>query len=284
MQARFLGAVYGSCLANKMVSGQDKIINTDQIKYFPPGYLRGPVELLLFSIYHLLFFGEYHESSYKYEIEKWAKDYKHLAKFNIRKSILSPEHSKNSSCLIVVPAFLLEKEPYGSYLIAKSEEARDCCRLYHHLLKTIAKSKKKEEVIKSIINFPMSEKVRLFMASAIKGDKDAKIAKLSENCLGTLYCIIKSFVHFSTFKQALQWVVNLGGSVEINADVVGGLFGFIIGVKKLNKLYEKDLEIIINCNTNIAYYPRNRKFTARNFHRILPGLIDVFNDLKNIEQ
>lgn len=68
-------------------------------------------------------------------------------------------------------------------------------------------------------------------------------------CCHGLYCAFYTLLHHTTYKEAIDWVINQGGDTDTNACITGALWGALIGFEKLMVQEPKIVQAVLECST-----------------------------------
>lgn len=65
------------------------------------------------------------------------------------------------------------------------------------------------------------------------------------------YCVLYSLYHFTSYSEAVNSVIKMGGDTDTNAAIVGGMFGALIGLNLLRKEQKDNLELMLKTNNKL---------------------------------
>lgn len=96
--------------------------------------------------------------------------------------------------------------------------------------------------------------------------------------VNALYCAMMSITHFDNYKDAIDWVIRLGGDTDTNAAIAGALLGAKHGHTGLisNPITERNLEKVLKCDTSKSDLYRPPEYTLYDIDDLVEGLYDVF--------
>jgi ADP-ribosylglycohydrolase len=77
------------------------------------------------------------------------------------------------------------------------------------------------------------------------------IRKNKSNCLNCLYCSILGIMYFDDYKNAIDFIINLGGDTNANACVSGALLGALYGYEHIVSHNSDNIEILRKSNCDI---------------------------------
>lgn len=119
-----------------------------------------------------------------------------------------------------------------------------------------------------------TSEVREVVMSALEG-RERDIADKKGWCLHALWCALRVLNNFSSYQEAIDWIIlHPGSDTDTNAAIAGALLGARLGWEELQKeeRTEKNFEILLSCDTTKGEHPRPPEYTLHDFFSLTERL------------
>lgn len=74
-------------------------------------------------------------------------------------------------------------------------------------------------------------------------------------CLHGLYCALYCDKYFDNYKDALDYIIKLGGDTDTNGAIVGALLGAKYGFQHIYQYNKENCDILLNADSNLGELP-----------------------------
>jgi len=95
------------------------------------------------------------------------------------------------------------------------------------------------------------------------------ITKQKGWCVHGLYCALHAFNHYTSFGDAMKWIIESGGDTDTNATITGALYGAYYGYDELYKQQKKNIDCLMNCTTENGNKVRPMKYLPKYINELI---------------
>lgn len=135
-------------------------------------------------------------------------------------------------------------------------QAVEVNRVYIGMLRQIFKGVEKSD-LKLDSSFP---DVQTAIEQALSKQTRDVTGKTKGWCVHGLYCAIYSLLHFDNYKDAIDWVIRLGGDTDTNGCISGAVLGAYYGYTEVEKVEGENIEILLSCDTTGGDLVRDERY------------------------
>lgn len=97
--------------------------------------------------------------------------------------------------------------------------------------------------------------------------------------LNALYCAIWGWYNFTTYHEAIDAIIRLGGDTDTNAAIAGGLIGCTLGYNSLmqEKITANNIKIVREADYSKGDNPRPDKYGLNDFDKLIDDFTSLFD-------
>ena len=148
-------------------------------------------------------------------------------------------------------------------------------RLYLNILKMIFKNKTKDEIKTYLKNYDYDDlELHFSIKDGILGQR--LIGRNKGWCMHGIYCAIVGLLHYNSYTEAINAIINFGGDTDTNACIAGAVLGAYYGYDLVYNEQKSNIDIMLNCTTEKGDKPRPKKYRVTDLENVVRDLYDIF--------
>lgn len=155
----------------------------------------------------------------------------------------------------------------------------DCNLVYVNAVRLALYGCEKSQILETIVTIAQTDEVKSVLADVRNRVSRQIQGRNKDWVVNTLYCALIGLMYCTSYKEALQWVVNIGDSdTNTNGSVLGALVGAYYGYQELcvDDDTKYNVDLILNLDTSTADHKRPPEYTLHDFEEVTQQLYDKF--------
>ena len=133
-------------------------------------------------------------------------------------------------------------------------------KIYIYCLRMCLNNKNKEVIKQYLLSElnNINEEISKYIQNALDGNKVDVSGKTKGYILNGLYCALYALFHFDNYKDAIDYIICLGGDTDTNGCISGALLGCYYGYNNisLEPVTKENINIMLNCTSEITGRPK----------------------------